>query len=57
MFVLQGGTYAFTAPMWGWLCDRVLDPRFATLIGAFLITAGFLFLGPVCATCQVGPQG
>ena len=47
MFVLQGGTYAITAPMWGFLCDKVIDPRYATLIGSVLITVTFLFLGPV----------
>ena len=47
MFVIQGGTYAFTAPMWGYLCDKVIDPRLATLIGSGLITVTFLFLGPV----------
>jgi hypothetical protein len=47
MFVIQGGTYAFTAPMWGFLCDKVIDPKFATLSGSILITITFLFLGPV----------
>ncbi|KAG8036441.1 hypothetical protein G9C98_003763 [Cotesia typhae] len=27
MFVLNGGTYALTAPAWGWLCDRRMRPK------------------------------
>jgi len=53
MFVIQGGTYAFTAPMWGYLCDKVIDPRLATLIGSGLITLTFLFLGPVSITTKM----
>jgi hypothetical protein len=47
MFVIQGGTYAIAAPIWGMLCDKVLDPRLVTLTGSLLITVTFLFLGPV----------
>ena len=50
MFVIQGGTYAFTAPAWGFLCDKVIDPRLATLVGSGLITITFIFLGPVRKT-------
>ncbi len=45
--MIQGGTYAIAAPIWGMLCDKVLDPRLVTLTGSLLITVTFLFLGPV----------
>ena len=47
MFVIEGGVYALTAPIWGYLCDHKLKPKIATWIGAFLVTTGFLFIGPV----------
>ncbi len=47
MFLIQGGVYALTAPMWGYLCDKVIDPHLVNLIGTGLITITFLFLGPV----------
>lgn len=27
MFVLNGGTYAITAPAWGWFCDKHSQPK------------------------------
>ena len=27
MFVINGGTYALTAPAWGWLCDNYWHPK------------------------------
>lgn len=27
MFVVNGGTYALTAPAWGWFCDKHIDPK------------------------------
>lgn len=27
MFVINGGIYALSAPAWGWLCDRRLQPK------------------------------
>lgn len=46
MFVVNGGTYALTAPLWGWFCDKKLVPKVATIIGALLIAAGFSLIGP-----------
>lgn len=46
MFVINGGTYAITAPIWGWLCDRHLLPKFATIAGCVLVAVGFLLIGP-----------
>ncbi|GLV39174.1 Vesicular monoamine transporter [Carabus blaptoides fortunei] len=46
MFVINGGTYAITAPGWGWLCDSRLHPKVATIFGAVLVAAGFCLIGP-----------
>ena len=27
MFVINGGTYAITAPIWGWFCDKHSTPK------------------------------
>ena len=27
MFVINGGTYALTAPVWGWFCDKRFHPK------------------------------
>ncbi|XP_014245481.1 MFS-type transporter SLC18B1-like [Cimex lectularius] len=46
MFVINGGTYAVTAPFWGWLCDKKIEPKTASLMGCILIMVGFLLIGP-----------
>jgi hypothetical protein len=47
MFVVNGGCYAVTAPIWGWLCDKHADARMVTTIGAGFVAVSFLFIGPV----------
>ncbi|XP_039295920.1 MFS-type transporter SLC18B1-like isoform X4 [Nilaparvata lugens] len=48
MFVINGGTYALTAPCWGWLCDgRRLHPKVASVTGCILLIAGFSAIGPI----------
>uniref|UniRef100_A0A0A9WX84 MFS-type transporter C6orf192 n=1 Tax=Lygus hesperus TaxID=30085 RepID=A0A0A9WX84_LYGHE len=46
MFVINGGTYALTAPCWGWLCDKKMVPKLASLIGCVFIVIGFCLIGP-----------
>ncbi|XP_078042408.1 MFS-type transporter SLC18B1 [Augochlora pura] len=46
MFVLNGGTYAITAPAWGWLCDKHSHPKVATAAGCILVCVGFCLVGP-----------
>lgn len=46
MFVLNGATYAVSAPIWGKLCDRGLSPRLVVLIGSLVVAFAFLLLGP-----------
>lgn len=47
MFVMEGGVFALTTPIWGYLCDRIIIPRMITLMGGTLIIFGFLFIGPI----------
>ena len=47
MFVVNGATYAVTAPIWGYMCDKKLVPPIAaTTIGSLFILTAFLFIGP-----------
>ena len=46
MFVVNGGSYALTAPLFGLFCDRVGRPALVNAVGAFLIVISFTFLGP-----------
>ncbi|KAK9718520.1 Major Facilitator Superfamily [Popillia japonica] len=46
MFVINGGTYAIIAPLWGWLCDRTCPPKIVTVLGTVLVAAAFTLIGP-----------
>jgi len=49
LFMVVGGTYGLSLPLWGFLCDSKMtknSPKFVEVVGAILITAGFLILGP-----------
>jgi len=49
LFMVVGGTYGLSLPVWGLLCDSKLtknSPKFVEVVGAILITLGFLILGP-----------
>ena len=46
MFVISGGTYGFSAPLWGLICDRK-PPKCVTSVGAFCILIGFAIMGPL----------
>ena len=48
LFMVVGGTYGLSLPLWGYLCDSQLSrnsPKFVEVIGAILIGSGFLVLG------------
>lgn len=47
MFVLNGSTYALTAPFWGWLCDKHCSPRVITALGGVVVVGSFIFVGPM----------
>ncbi|XP_022919162.1 MFS-type transporter SLC18B1-like [Onthophagus taurus] len=46
MFVINGGTYALMAPIWGWLCDNFVHPKFITFTGTLLVATAFALVGP-----------
>nr|CAH7734219.1 unnamed protein product [Callosobruchus chinensis] len=46
MFVINGGTYALTAPIFGWFCDKFCSPKLVTVLGTVLVAGGFSLLGP-----------
>lgn len=49
LFMVIGGTYGLSLPLWGVLCDSKLSknsPKFVELVGAVFIAVGFLILGP-----------
>jgi len=49
LFMVVGGTYGLSLPLWGYLCDSKLtknSPKFVEVLGAILISSGFLVLGP-----------
>lgn len=46
VFVINGGLYAITAPIWGWSVDKYLNPKVASLTGNLLIVAAFCLIGP-----------
>lgn len=46
--MVVGGTYGISLPLWGYLCDSNLtknSPKFVEVLGAILISAGFVVLG------------
>ncbi|XP_068220297.1 MFS-type transporter SLC18B1-like [Palaemon carinicauda] len=46
MFILNGAFYGLFAPLWGWLCDKHINPNIVVIIGAFFTITTFLLVGP-----------
>jgi len=46
VFVLNGGTYAISAPIWGKLCDKGMSPKLIILLGSLVVIVSFLLIGP-----------
>ena len=46
VFVINGGVYAFTAPFWGILVDRYVNPKLVAFFGSVFIAIGFCLVGP-----------
>lgn len=46
IFVINGGIYAVTAPIWGWLVDKWMNPKISSFTGTLFIMAGFCAVGP-----------
>lgn len=47
IFVITGGVYAFTTPLWGWLADRGVDSYSMMGLGYVITIVGTLFIGPL----------
>ncbi|XP_071853817.1 MFS-type transporter SLC18B1-like [Apostichopus japonicus] len=46
VFLLIGGLYALTQPLWGYLADKKRNTRFMMVIGLWFSTVCYLLLGP-----------
>ncbi|KAL9988702.1 hypothetical protein ACROYT_G003178 [Oculina patagonica] len=46
LFLLAAGSYAISAPLVGWICDKTGKPRLIIIIGAVFVVIGVLMLGP-----------
>ncbi|CAG7829141.1 unnamed protein product [Allacma fusca] len=46
IFIIEGGMYALSAPIWGLFCDKTSQPKLITLVGSVLCFAGFTLIGP-----------
>jgi len=45
MFIINGGVYAFSAPIVGYLVDKWLHPKVASVVGSLSIIVGFSLIG------------
>lgn len=46
MFVISGGVYALSAPLYGWFCDKTDNPKLLTISGTIFIAVAFCLIGP-----------
>lgn len=46
VFLLIGGLYGFTQPIWGYIADKKRNTRFMMSIGLWMSTVCYLLLGP-----------
>lgn len=46
VFITEGLTYTATAPIWGYICDRINDLLYITFLGNILVFIGALLIGP-----------
>ncbi|XP_055546361.1 MFS-type transporter SLC18B1-like isoform X3 [Wyeomyia smithii] len=46
VFVINGGIYALTAPAFGWMVDKFLNPKICSAAGCFLVVGAFMTIGP-----------
>ncbi|XP_072382231.1 MFS-type transporter SLC18B1-like [Diabrotica undecimpunctata] len=48
MFVINGGVYAITTPIFGYFCDKLqVPPKRIIAIGCVVVTIGFALIGPM----------
>ncbi|XP_076351618.1 MFS-type transporter SLC18B1-like isoform X2 [Tachypleus tridentatus] len=46
IFIINGGIYAFTSPIFGRICDKGVPPKVLCTFGSFLCALSFVFIGP-----------
>lgn len=46
VFIINGAVYAGSAPFWGYLVDKNVNPKVIAFIGSLFIIAGFVVVGP-----------
>lgn len=46
MFVINGGVYAITSPLYGMICDSHIQPKYITILGTIFVAMGFSLIGP-----------
>jgi len=49
LFMVEGGSYGLSLPIWGYLCDAKTKSasKLVMIIGAVLVSVGFLVIGPL----------
>lgn len=47
IFMLNGGVYALSAPVWGRLCDKTKQLKIYSLLGSLFTIAGWALVGPL----------
>lgn len=46
VFIITGGTYAFIAPVIGYVCDTGLNPKKIMILGSILTVVSYAIVGP-----------
>ncbi|CAL4156364.1 unnamed protein product, partial [Meganyctiphanes norvegica] len=46
IFILEGGFYSLSAPIWGMLTEKILHPILALQIGSIILFASYIIMGP-----------
>ncbi|CAL4152634.1 unnamed protein product [Meganyctiphanes norvegica] len=46
MFIIEGGFYSLSAPLWGMITKKILHPILALQIGSIIIFASYFIMGP-----------
>ncbi|OXA37035.1 MFS-type transporter SLC18B1 [Folsomia candida] len=48
IFIVNGGVYAISSPIWGWICDRAPNRlKLVSILGCLLMFVGFGLIGPI----------
>jgi len=44
--MINGSFYAGGSPIFGWICDKISQPKYVALFGAFSVALGYILMGP-----------